>query len=98
MAPGETRAIGATFRRAACCPARPYARTRHDRSARGRAAIPTALLARSQSDRAGDLQNQGALRKTAARTFDGLCENIGRFIDSFTPTECRNFLSNSGYA
>jgi len=29
MAPGETRAIGAIFRRAACCPARPYARTRH---------------------------------------------------------------------
>jgi len=36
------------------------------------------------------------LQKTAARPFDGHCENIGRIIDSFTPTECRNFLRNSG--
>lgn len=38
------------------------------------------------------------LRKAAARSFDGLCENIGRIIDAFTATECRNFIRNSGYA
>jgi transposase len=38
------------------------------------------------------------LRKAAARSFDGLCENIGRIIDTFTQAECHNFIQNSGYA
>ncbi len=38
------------------------------------------------------------MRKAAARSFDAICENLGRIIDTFTHQECKNFLSNSGYA
>jgi putative transposase len=37
------------------------------------------------------------LRKAAARTFDGISAAIGDLLDSFTPEECRNYFSNSGY-
>ncbi len=38
------------------------------------------------------------MRKAAARNFDAICENLGRIIDTFTHQECKNFLTNSGYA
>ena len=38
------------------------------------------------------------LRKAAARTRETLWTTIGRLLDTFTPTECRNYLANSGYA
>ncbi|MBR0642935.1 IS630 family transposase [Plastoroseomonas hellenica] len=41
---------------------------------------------------------EAGLRKTAARTRDALWLTIGRLLDTFTPTECRNYLANSGYA
>lgn len=38
------------------------------------------------------------LRKAAARTREDLWTTIGRLLSTFTPTECRNYLANSGYA
>ena len=37
------------------------------------------------------------LRKAARRTVDDLWDEIGRLLDRFSPQECRNYLSNSGY-
>jgi transposase len=38
------------------------------------------------------------LRQAAARTRDSLWDTIGRALDTFTPTECRNYLADAGYA
>ncbi len=38
------------------------------------------------------------LRQAAERTVEGLWSAIGRIIDCFTPTECRNYFSAAGYA
>lgn len=38
------------------------------------------------------------LRKAAARTRDALWDAIGKLLDAFTPNECRNYITNSGYA
>jgi transposase len=38
------------------------------------------------------------LRKSAERTVDTLCERIGILLDVFPPSECGNYLANSGYA
>lgn len=37
------------------------------------------------------------LRKTAARTLDGLWDAIGRLVDTFTSTECANYFAAAGY-
>ena len=37
------------------------------------------------------------LRKAAARTPDALWAVIGPALDAFTPAECQNYLTNSGY-
>jgi len=37
------------------------------------------------------------LRKAAARTRDARWTTIGHLLDAFSPTECRNYLINSGY-
>jgi transposase len=37
------------------------------------------------------------LRKAAQRTVDGLWNAIGRILDRFTPTECRNYFAAAGY-
>ena len=38
------------------------------------------------------------LRKVATRTYDALCDEIGRIIAALHPKECQNYLTNSGYA
>jgi transposase len=38
------------------------------------------------------------LRKAAERSVDGLWSAIGRIIDCFTQTECKNFFTAAGYA
>jgi transposase len=38
------------------------------------------------------------LRKADARTVGAICEAIAKLLNSFTPTECANYLVNSGYA
>jgi transposase len=38
------------------------------------------------------------LRQAAERTVDGLWRAIGRIIDRFTSTECRNYFTAAGYA
>lgn len=38
------------------------------------------------------------LRKTAARTVDALWAAIGKLLDAFSPQECSNYLTNSGYS
>ncbi len=37
------------------------------------------------------------LRKAQARTRDALWGAIGTLLDAFTPAECRNYITNSGY-
>ena len=37
------------------------------------------------------------LRKAEARTRDALWATIGTLLDAFTPAECRNYITNSGY-
>ena len=37
------------------------------------------------------------LRKAAARTKDEVCTTIGSLLHTYTPQECRNYLTNSGY-
>jgi transposase len=43
-------------------------------------------------------QLKALLRKTAARTRDALWSAVGQLLGTFSPTECRNCLANSGYA
>jgi Transposase and inactivated derivatives len=38
------------------------------------------------------------LRHAAERTRDALCRAIAEILDSISPTECANYLVNSGYA
>jgi transposase len=38
------------------------------------------------------------LRKAAEPTVESLWQTIGRIADLFSPTECRNFFNNAGYA
>ena len=40
---------------------------------------------------------KGFLKKTAARTKDELWEAIAQAIETFTPTECRNYFAAAGY-
>ena len=37
------------------------------------------------------------LREAGARTREALWSVIGELLDAFSPTECRNYLINSGY-
>ena len=37
------------------------------------------------------------LRKAAERTIEGLWDAIGRILDTFSPTECRNYFKAAGY-
>ena len=37
------------------------------------------------------------LRKAAARTIDTLDAAIATALDAFTPNECANYFTNSGY-
>ena len=38
------------------------------------------------------------LRKARARTLNAVSDSIGDLLNDFAPTECANYLSNSGYA
>ena len=38
------------------------------------------------------------LRQAAVRTRDALWNTIGRLLDAFSASECRNYLQNAGYA
>ena len=38
------------------------------------------------------------LRKADERTIEATWRRIGSLLDCFTPTECANYLKNSGYA
>ena len=37
------------------------------------------------------------LRKAAARAVEAVCAAIGEALQAFTPEECANYLTNSGY-
>ena len=37
------------------------------------------------------------LRKSAARSFDAICEAAGKISDLYTPAECRNYFKAAGY-
>jgi transposase len=37
------------------------------------------------------------LRKAAKRTVQGLWDEIGRLLDTFSPDECQNYFSAAGY-
>jgi hypothetical protein len=38
------------------------------------------------------------LRKAAARTLEDTWKSIGNLLGEFSPEECANYLTNSGYA
>lgn len=38
------------------------------------------------------------LRKAQARSYDGLLQASAMVLEAFTPSECANYLRNSGYA
>jgi transposase len=38
------------------------------------------------------------LRKAAARTLEAICAAIGEILGAFTPAECSNYFTNSGYS
>ncbi len=38
------------------------------------------------------------LRRSGERTIDAVCHRIGKLLETFSPTECRNYLVNAGYA
>jgi len=38
------------------------------------------------------------LRKAAARTVEAVCAAIGEILGAFSPAECANYFSNSGYS
>ncbi len=38
------------------------------------------------------------LRKAAARSRDALWDTIGQLLTAISPAECRNYLTNAGYA
>jgi transposase len=38
------------------------------------------------------------LRKAARRSKEDLWRSLGKFLDRFTPQECANYLTSSGYA
>ena len=38
------------------------------------------------------------LRKAAERTVEAAWKRIGQLLGQFTPTECANYIKNSGYA
>ncbi len=42
-------------------------------------------------------QLKALLRKAAARTKDALWTTIGPLLDQILPSQCRNYLANSGY-
>jgi len=37
------------------------------------------------------------LRRAAMRTADALWNHIGNLLDAFSPEECRNYFTSSGY-
>jgi transposase len=37
------------------------------------------------------------LRKAAERTIEGLWKEIGRLLETFTPSECANYFAAAGY-
>ena len=37
------------------------------------------------------------LRKAQARSRDAVCTTIGALLHTYTPQECANYLTNSGY-
>ena len=43
-------------------------------------------------------KSKAHLRKAATRTYDALCDEIGRIITAISPQECQNYITNSGYA
>jgi transposase len=40
---------------------------------------------------------KAGLRRAGARTRDALWDTTGRLLEGFSPDECRNYLTNSGY-
>jgi len=38
------------------------------------------------------------LRRQQARTYEALCSAIANTLDTLSPTECANYIQNSGYA
>jgi len=37
------------------------------------------------------------MRKAATRTKEALWDKVGEILDDFTPDECANYFTNSGY-
>ena len=70
----------------------------HDPGRRRQALVPAAILARSQSDRAGLRQDQALDAHRQKRTVDDTWRHIGSLVEAIDPLECENYLANAGYA
>ena len=53
-------------------------------------------LAGPEPDRQVFAKFKHLLRKPAARSAETICVTIGEILRAFTPTECANYLRNSG--
>jgi len=43
------------------------------------------------------LRNDDPALKAAERTIERLWKEIGRLVDTFTPSECANYFAAAGY-
>jgi transposase len=40
---------------------------------------------------------KSVLRKAERRSFDAICQCLGRHLNRFNPEECANYFANAGY-
>src|SRR5829696_336309 len=67
-----------------------------NRKQRMRAALPDALLARSQPDRGGVLETKELLRRAGSETRGAVIEAMGRALDAVTARDTRGFFEHCG--
>ena len=72
-------------------------RARDRRGARRQAALPAALFARPQPDRAALRQAQGTPAQGRARTVGALWTAVATLLTAFSTDECANYFANAGY-
>jgi hypothetical protein len=79
-------------------PAPTWRGSRSDRSRRRTVALPAALFAGLQSDRAPLREAQSKLRKAAERSVDGVWNRIAGPLEEFSSNECANYFRHAAYA
>jgi DDE superfamily endonuclease len=72
-------------------------RARDRLGARRQAALPAALFARPQTDRAALRQAQGTPAQGRARTVGAHWTAVATLLTGFSTDECANYFANAGY-